>query len=59
MDGNNKTMSAEAIEERRKYYRAWAKNHPENIKRNHAKYWERRVLRAAQAAEDQAVTADR
>ena len=39
-------LSDEAREARRAYKRAWAKQHPDKVKEQQARYWERRAAAA-------------
>ena len=49
-----KTMTEDAKELRRQYYRAWSKAHPDRVKAHKEKYWENkaRKLREAQEAQE-------
>lgn len=44
-------LTEKAKEARRAYKRKWAKEHPDKIKAQQARYWEKRAAR--EAAEDQ------
>lgn len=48
MERKSKQMSAAAREEQRRYNRTWAQNHPDNVRRNRASYWERKAQRRAE-----------
>ncbi len=42
-------MTKEAIEARRAYRREWARKHPENVKAQQQRYWEKKAREAAAA----------
>lgn len=45
-------MDERAKEARRAYKRAWAKQNPDKIRAQQARYWEKKAAQAAAAAED-------
>ena len=43
-------MTEQAAEARRIYKRQWAKSHPDKIREQQRKYWEKKAAKAAEAA---------
>lgn len=48
---DNKTLSEEAILERRKYQKAYYNSHKEQAKLTMAKYWEKKALKSKEEKE--------